>query len=173
MRDLNFIIWLHRSFKIFSNCILPFFCFSFAADGYGSLDRSWYRNRTRGSGGPGGHKKRPDLMSADFTGGGGTLAPSPLAAPPPVVQDGPGTLEPLPEASLIESRRSPRRDWKPPLENTDVVGVMEAIEGVSWWIWVSIAGRRERKFNGPARFISINEGRSIKMKSDRSALLEK
>jgi hypothetical protein len=110
-------------------------CFLFwvdlAADGYGSLDRSWYRNRTRASGGPG-QKKRPDLMSADFTGGGGTLAPSPLAAPPPVQDNsGPSTLEPLPETTLIESRRSPRRDWKPPLENTDVVGVMEAIEGVS------------------------------------------
>lgn len=69
-------------------------------------------------------------MTADFTGNGGTLAPSPLAAPPPV-QETPSTLEPLPETSLIESRRSPRREWKPPLENTDVVGVMEAIEGVS------------------------------------------
>lgn len=100
-------------------------------DGYGSLDRSWYRNRTRGSGGAG-QKKRPDLMSADFTGGGGTLAPSPLAAPPPVQDMNiSSTLEPLPETTLIDSRRSPRREWKPPLENTDVVGVMEAIEDAS------------------------------------------
>lgn len=71
-------------------------------------------------------------MSADFTGGGGTLAPSPLAAPPPVQDMNiSSTLEPLPETTLIDSRRSPRREWKPPLENTDVVGVMEAIEGVS------------------------------------------
>lgn len=84
-------------------------------------------------------KKRPDLMSADFTGGNQAhLAISPLAT------ESHGVLAPLPEASSAvenspmsptptsgptESRRSPRRDWKPPLEKTDVVGAMEAIEG--------------------------------------------
>lgn len=67
-------------------------------------------------------------MSADFTGNGSTLGPSPLAGPPCVPDS--SMLEPLPESTATEnSRRSPRRDWKPPLENTDVVGVMEAIAG--------------------------------------------
>ena len=102
--------------------------FSHKVDGYGSLDRSWARNRTRIGGV--GHKKRPDLMSADFTGNGGTLVPSPLAGPPCLPDSSNSSmLEPLPESTAAESRRSPRRDWKPPLENTDVVGVMEAIAG--------------------------------------------
>ncbi len=107
--------------------------FIISVDGYGSLDRSWARNRTRGpGGGPPGHKKRPDLMTADFTGSG--LAQSPLAGPPPDTSSISvmSTLEPLPEAeSGSGSRRSPRRDWKPTrLEtDTDVVGAMEAIEG--------------------------------------------
>lgn len=126
----SFQFFIHLDSFSFSFFFLKYLIRPTIADGYGSLDRSWYRNRSRGSGGGPGHKKRPDLMSADFTGNGGTLAPSPLAAPPPV-QDTSSTLEPLPETSLIESRRSPRREWKPPLENTDVVGVMEAIEGVS------------------------------------------
>lgn len=96
-------------------------------DGYGSLDRSWAR-RARGSTGGIGHKKRPDLMSADFT--GNTLTPSPLAT------DNPGStavLEPLIESGVADAhdsidRKSPRRDWKP---NTDVVGAMEAIEDAS------------------------------------------
>lgn len=96
-------------------------------DGYGSLDRSWAR-RARGSTGGIGHKKRPDLMSADFT--GNTPTPSPLAT------DNPGStavLEPLIESGVADAhdsidRKSPRRDWKP---NTDVVGAMEAIEGTS------------------------------------------
>lgn len=71
-------------------------------------------------------------MSADFTGGGGTLAQSPLAGPSPpesALMSG-STLEPLPETEGT-SRRSPRRDWKPPLrEDQDVVGAMEAIEGI-------------------------------------------
>lgn len=73
-------------------------------------------------------------MSADFTGGAanGSIGQSPLASQGSGT-DGPstpGTLEPLPEQTTVpESRRSPRREWKPPLETTDVVGVMEAIEG--------------------------------------------
>ena len=73
-----------------------------------------------------GHKKRPDSISADFT--GNALALSPLAA------ENPGStavLEPLIESGVTDAtdtidRKSPRRDWKP---NTDVVGAMEAIEG--------------------------------------------
>lgn len=92
-------------------------------DGYGSLDRSWARNRTRGSGG---YKKRPDLMSADFSGAGNTLAPSPLAVASHPDSSG-TTLEPLDEV-VNDSRKSPRREWKSPIENTDVVGAIEAIE---------------------------------------------
>ena len=53
-----------------------------SVDGYGSLDRSWAR-RARGSTGGIGHKKRPDSMSADFT--GNALALSPLAAENPAI----------------------------------------------------------------------------------------
>ena len=101
------------------------------------MDRSWAR-RVRGSTGGIGHKKRPDLMAADFT--GGNPAPtSPISESSPeceihaatsVTAAPAGVLEPLPETSAVESiRKSPRRDWKQPLENTDVVGAMEAIEG--------------------------------------------
>ena len=89
-------------------------------DGYGSLDRSWARSRARGSGGTV-YKRRPDLMSADFSGGG--MTPSPLAAQESTATT---TLEPLNE--VVDNRKSPRREWKPPIENTDVEGVIEAIE---------------------------------------------
>lgn len=64
-------------------------------------------------------------MSADFSGGG--MTPSPLATQESSVAT---TLEPLNE--VVDTRKSPRREWKPPIENTDVVGVIEAIESMSY-----------------------------------------
>ena len=84
-------------------------------------------------------KKRPDLLSADFT-GGQAHAISPLATESlgggSVSTAGGSVLETLPETGAETSpvspsdRKSPRREWKPPIEKTDVVGAMEAIEGL-------------------------------------------
>ena len=81
-------------------------------DGYGSLDRSWARRARGSTGGIAGiaglggigHKKRPDLMSADFS--GSALATSPLATENvngSSTANTNGVLEPLPETSAVES----------------------------------------------------------------------